>query len=111
MASSEILQLDDSNFDQHVIQSGDAVLVDFWAPWCGPCLMISPVLDEIASEHAGVLKVAKVNVDNSPALASRYGVNAIPNLLLFKGGQVREQIRGVVPKSEIVSKVAALTAV
>ena len=87
MDNSATITLDESNFDREVNQSGKPVIVDFWAEWCGPCKMIAPLLDEIAKEKAESVKVAKVNVDESQALAARFRVNSIPALLFFKGGQ------------------------
>jgi thioredoxin 1 len=81
------------------------VLIDFWAPWCGPCKAIAPAIDEIANDYAGKLKVVKINVDDNPQIPARYGVRGIPNLLIIKGGQVKEQIVGAVPKVNLVRAV------
>ena len=108
MASPNVLNLTDSNFDDSVAKSALPVLVDFWAPWCGPCVQLSPVIDEIANERAGKAVVAKVNVDESPALAGKFRVNSIPALLFFKGGQPVGQLVGRQPKAEILSKLDAL---
>jgi thioredoxin 1 len=104
MASPNVLNLSDSNFDDQVGKSTLPVLVDFWAPWCGPCVQLSPVIDEIANERAGKAVVVKVNVDESPALAGKFRVNSIPALLFFKGGQPVAQLVGRQPKAEILSK-------
>jgi thioredoxin 1 len=88
----------DSTFDTDVLQSGTPVLVDFWAPWCGPCKSIAPVLEQLASEYAGKLKIVKLNVDDNPRTPPHYNVRGIPNLVFFKGGQVVEQIVGAVQK-------------
>jgi thioredoxin 1 len=88
----------DSAFDTDVLQSGTPVLVDFWAPWCGPCKSIAPVLEQLASEYAGKLKIVKLNVDDNPRTPPHYNVRGIPNLVFFKGGQVVEQIVGAVQK-------------
>ncbi len=104
MANANVLNLSDSNFDSAVAQSNLPVLVDFWAPWCGPCIQLSPVIDEIANERAGKAVVAKVNVDESPALAGKFRVNSIPALLFFKGGQPVGQLVGRQPKAEILAK-------
>lgn len=93
------IELKDSTFDTDVIKSGEAFLVDFWAPWCGPCRMIAPVVDEIATEYSGKLKVGKVNVDDNGEIAVRYGISSIPTLMLFNKGELRERITGAVPKS------------
>jgi thioredoxin 1 len=106
MASQHVITLSASNFEAEVVKSGLPVLVDFWAEWCGPCKMIAPVLDEIAEEKAGKLKVAKVNVDDNQDLAARFGIRAIPTLLVFKGGEVKEQIVGGMGKKDLEKKLA-----
>src|SRR5690349_1914329 len=102
------IEINETNFEKEVLQSAQPVLVDFWAEWCGPCKMIAPVLDEIATEQAGRVKVAKVNVDTNPALASRYGIQSIPTLLYFAGGELRHQVVGAASKKAIVSKLEGL---
>jgi thioredoxin 1 len=99
---ADVQEVSDSSFEAEVLQSPLPVLVDFWAPWCGPCKVIGPVVAELAKEYAGRLKVVKVNVDDHPQSPSRYGVRSIPNLVLFKGGQVQDQIVGAVPKAQLV---------
>jgi thioredoxin len=105
MASDKVSHVTDATFDQEVLKSTQPVLVDFWAPWCGPCRAIAPMVDELAGEYQGRLKVVKVNVDENPETPMRYGVRGIPNLLILKGGQVKEQIVGAVPKSHLVRAV------
>ncbi|MEJ5251813.1 MAG: thioredoxin [Chthonomonadetes bacterium] len=95
-------------FDTEVLQSSVPVLVDFWAVWCGPCKAIAPHVDAISQEYAGRAKVVKVNVDEEPELALRYGIQSIPTLLFFKDGKVQDMIVGVVPKQTIVQKLEAL---
>jgi thioredoxin len=108
MDNSATIKLDESNFDREVTQTEGAVIVDFWAEWCGPCKMIGPLLDEIAREKVGVVKVAKVNVDESQSLSFKYNIRAIPALLFFKNGQLRDQITGVTSKKDLLSRLEAL---
>src|SRR5262245_357914 len=102
------IEINETNFDSEVLKSKEPVVVDFWAEWCGPCKMIAPVLDEIAREQAGRVKVAKINVDDSPALAARYDIRAIPTLLYFAGGTERHRMLGAAGKKAIVSKIEEL---
>jgi thioredoxin 1 len=101
MAGVNTLTLNDSSFDSDVLNSAVPVLVDFWAEWCGPCRMMEPTIDSIATEYAGKIKVGKLNVDDNGGTAMRYGIRGIPTLLLFKGGRVVEQRVGAVGKSEV----------
>ncbi|HZT23861.1 MAG TPA: thioredoxin [Verrucomicrobiae bacterium] len=101
MASPLIITLTRENFAQQVLQSPAPVLVDFWAEWCGPCKMIAPLLDELADEYDGKIKIGKVNVDEQPDLAAQYGIRAIPTLLLFKQGQIVEQTVGAKSKRDL----------
>jgi len=107
---SSVLPVSDDAFEREVLQNGTPVLIDFWAPWCGPCRAIAPVVEELAKEYAGKLKVMKMNVDENPRTPSRYGVRGIPNLILFAGGQVKEQIVGAVPKSQLVKAIGNVVA-
>jgi thioredoxin 1 len=102
------IEINEANFESEILQSNQPVLVDFWAEWCGPCKMLAPVLDEIATEQAGRAKVAKVNVDNNLVLASRFGIQSIPTLLYFAGGEVRDKTVGVTGKRVILSKLEKL---
>lgn len=102
-------EFDDTNFDSEVLKAGSPVLVDFWAPWCGPCRQIAPVVEELATENAGVIKVGKLNVDNAPNSAQSYGVSSIPTLMLFKDGEVVERFVGVQPKSRLQEAIKAAT--
>jgi thioredoxin 1 len=102
------IEINEANFETEVLKSAQPVLVDFWAKWCGPCKMLAPVLDEIATEQAGRAKIAKVNVDDNPALAARFGIQSIPTLLFFASGEVRHQTVGVAGKKAIVAKLESL---
>jgi thioredoxin 1 len=108
MDNSTVIKLDESNFDREVTQGEKPVIVDFWAEWCGPCKMIAPLLDEVAREKAGAVKVAKVNVDENPSLSSKYNIRAIPALLFFKNSQLRDQVIGVTSKKDLLSRLEAL---
>ncbi len=101
MASETILELSDASFDQEVLKSDVPVLVDFWAPWCGPCRAVAPIVEEISSAYEGKIKVGKLNVDENPSITMKFGIRSIPTLLVFKGGEAVEQIIGAVPKGEI----------
>jgi len=102
---AKIVEVGDSNFEAEVMRSDLPVLVDFWAPWCGPCKFIAPVVEELAAEYEGRLKVAKLNVDDNPLTPSRYGVRGIPNLLILKGGAVKAQLVGAVPKARLAQAI------
>ena len=108
MDNSVTIKLDESNFDREVNQNEKAVIVDFWAEWCGPCKMIAPLLDEIAKEKGESVKVAKVNVDENQSLSFKYNIRAIPSLLFFKNGQLRDQLTGMTSKKDLLGRIAAL---
>ena len=99
------VEVTDANFKEEVLESSLPVLVDFWAVWCAPCHMVAPVVEEIAKEYEGKLKVCKLNVDGAPATASEYGIMSIPTLAIFKNGQVAEKVVGVVPKTALEEKI------
>jgi thioredoxin 1 len=101
MAGTHTLEFSDQNFEQDVLKSPQPVLVDFWATWCAPCRMMSTTVDAIAAEYVGRAKVGKLNVDDNLTVASRYGIRSIPTLLLFKAGQIQEQVSGAQPKEVI----------
>lgn len=104
------LEVTDNTFEQEVVQSTQPVLVDFWAVWCGPCKAIAPIVEELASEYEGRLKVMKLDVDDNPRTASAYGVQSIPTLLVFKDGKPAERIVGAVPKKVIADKLQSVMA-
>jgi len=101
--SDQIAHVTDDTFEAEVLQSSQPVLVDYWAEWCGPCKMIAPVLDEIASEYAGKVKIAKINIDDNPNTPPKYGIRGIPTLMLFKDGEVEATKVGAVSKSQLTA--------
>ncbi len=105
---ADITEITDATFDSEVLASDVPVLVDFWAPWCGPCRAIAPLLEELAAEYEGRAKIVKINVDDNTASAAKFGIRSIPNLILFKEGQVAEQIVGAVPKTRLAEALDAV---
>ncbi len=103
MAGDNVIQVGDSNFEEEILKSDVPALVDFWASWCAPCRAIAPIVEEMAKNYAGKVKVAKLNVDENPSTPGKYGVRGIPTLILFKDGEVVDQVVGAVPKSQIVN--------
>ena len=101
MASEAIVEVSDSNFESEVVNSDVPVLIDFWAPWCGPCRAIAPIVEEISSTYEGKIKVGKMNVDENQATTMKFGIRSIPTLIMFKDGEAIDQIIGAVPKGEI----------
>ena len=101
---SKTVEITDANFDQEVLKSDIPVLIDFWAEWCGPCRMIGPVVEEMAGEYEGKAKIGKVNVDVNPEVSVKYGIRSIPALLIFKNGEVVDQIVGAVPKTHLTNQ-------
>lgn len=110
MANSEPMELTDANFQVEVLESEQPVLVDLWAPWCGPCRMLAPTIEELAGDYAGSVKVGKLNVDDSPETAGKYGVSSIPTVLLFAGGEVVERFVGLQPKARYEQALQPLVA-
>ena len=108
MNNSGTVTLNEANFEEEVTRSSKPVLVDFWAEWCGPCKLIAPLLDEIAKEKGEAVKVAKVDVDQNQALSARYNIRAIPTLLFFKDGQLRDQVTGMTSKKDLLGRIDAL---
>lgn len=108
MSNTNVTELNDSNFNAFIQGTTLPVLVDFWAPWCAPCRMLGPVVDEIATENIGKFAIAKVNVDDAPGVSTQFGIRSIPSLIYFKGGAKQDQSVGVSGKGEIVSKLTAL---
>lgn len=102
------IELNDSNFEQEVLKSDIPVLVDFWAEWCGPCKVIAPLVDELALQYSGKIKIAKMDVDHNPQSSMNYGIRSIPTLLFFKNGQAVDQLLGAVPKKQIEEKLISL---
>jgi thioredoxin 1 len=98
---SEVTEVKEADFKEVVLESELPVLVDFWAPWCGPCRMVAPVVEEIAQQYEGKVKVVKLNTDENPQIASQYGIRSIPTLMVFKGGQKQEMVVGAVPKTTL----------
>jgi thioredoxin 1 len=101
------IELTDANFQNEVMESDKPVLVDFWAVWCGPCRAIAPIVEELARDYDGKLKVGKVDVDNNPEISMRFGIRSIPTVMVFKGGKVVDQVIGAMPKPKLVEKVVA----
>jgi len=107
---ANVTAVSDDTFEQEVLKSATPVLIDFWAPWCAPCRAIAPIVEELSRAYAGKLKVVKMNVDDNPKTPSRYGVRGIPNLILFQGGEVKDQIVGAVPKAQLVKAIGRVIA-
>lgn len=105
MASNNVLTATDTNFQNEILNSSTPVLVDFWAEWCGPCKALGPTIDEIANEYVGKVKIAKMNVDENPAIPGQFRIRGIPTMLLFKGGQLVDQLVGAHPKAAIVEMI------
>lgn len=104
MAGADVIEVNDSNFQVEVLESEQPVIVDFWAAWCGPCRMVGPIVEEIASEYSGKIKVAKLNVDDNKETATKYSIMSIPTILMFEDGNVAKQIVGAMPKSALIKE-------
>ena len=107
---SGLVEVSDATFEKEVLQSPIPVLIDFWAPWCGPCKAIAPVVEELSKVYDGKIKIVKMNVADNPNTPGRYGVRGIPNLILFRSGEVKDQIVGAVPKSHLVKAIDSVIA-
>ena len=107
MASQNVLEITDANFEKEVLQSPVPVLVDFWAPWCGPCRMIGPIVEELAAEFSGRAKVGKINVDENGEIASQFRIQAIPALMIFKNGEMVDKVVGMTAKASLAAKLEA----
>ena len=110
MSANNFVTLTEANFEEEVLKSSTPVLVDFWAEWCGPCKMIAPILDELASEYDGKVKVGKVNIDEHQSIATEYGIRAVPTLLIFKYGEVEEQVVGLRSERDLKANLDKVTA-
>jgi thioredoxin 1 len=110
MATELVTQLTNENFEEEVGSFAGTVLVDFWAPWCGPCRMVAPIVEELAKEYQGKAKIAKLNTDEAPDIAGRYGIRSIPTMLFFKNGQVVQTLVGAYPKTKIAEKLLGVLA-
>ena len=99
--AGNVVEITDQNFQSEVLENGEPVLVDFWAPWCGPCRMIAPMVEELAGEYKGSGKIGKINIDDNPGAANNFGVSSIPTLMIFKGGEVVDRFVGVLPKNKL----------
>ncbi len=108
MSNNTLIEFTDTNFEEEVLKSTQPVIVDFWAPWCGPCKMLTPIIEELAQQFKDSVKIGKLDTDNNPLIATKYAINSIPTLLFLVHGTIKDKVVGVVPKDALISKIQAI---